>query len=105
MSDLNFYISTAFLGLSKTNTMGFFQYISSRSITDLLIIYLRRNVYKPVLAYFYLNKSDGTFFKPIIVGGIDGATFINLNGAYWMLLHKKTETGLDKFNLYCYIHP
>ena len=91
MSDLDFYISTAFLGLSKTNTMGFFQYISSRSITDLLIIYLVQNVYKSVLAYFYLNKSDGTFFKPIIVGGIIGANFITHFGSHWMIAHKKLQ--------------
>ena len=56
------------------------------------------------------------FFKPIIVGGIIGATFITLIGAHWMLLHKKknlekTSTfvnpaiGLETFSLSCDTPP
>ena len=93
MSDLDNYISTVFLGSSKTNIMELFQYISSRTITDLLITDSVQNMDGPGSA----ESSYGTFFKTIIVGGIIGATFITLVGAHCMPLQKKISGKTSEF--------
>ena len=47
-SDLDIYIYSSFLGLSKTNLMELFQEILSRNIDDLLLPDSDRNVDEPV---------------------------------------------------------
>ena len=64
-----------------------------------MLPYWVRNVDEPGSYYSYI-KSDSTFFKPIIVGGIIDANFITLVGAHWMLLHRKPAIGLEKFILF-----
>ena len=81
--------------------MEIFQDISGVTITNLLLPYSLWNVDEPGSAESYLKKSDGTFVKLIIVGGIIGTTFITLVGAHWMILHKKPAIGLETFSLSC----
>ena len=81
MSDLDNYISTVFLGSSKTNIMELFQYISSRTKTELLLLYSYRNLDKPGSADSYLNKSYGAFVKTMIIGGIIGTNLL-----LWLVL-------------------
>ena len=52
----------------------------------------------PGSAESYLKKSEGTFIKRIIVGGIIGADFITMVDAHWML-QKKNAIGLETFSL------
>ena len=49
--------------------MELFQNILIRAITGLFLTASGRIVDEPGSADSYLNKSDGTFVKPIIVGG------------------------------------
>ena len=60
--------------------MELFQDISSRTITEILRTDSGRDMGEPGSDDSYLNKSDVTLVKPIIVGGIIGANFINLVG-------------------------
>ena len=70
------------LGLSKTNIMELFQEVSSRTITELLLPDSDQNMDEYGSAESFLNKSDAMFVKPIIYGGIIGATFITLVDAH-----------------------
>ena len=54
---------------------------------------------------YYLKKIVITCVKPIIVGGIIGANFINLVGDNWILLHKNPEICLEIFRLSCDTTP
>ena len=57
------------------------QDISNRTITDILLLDLEKNVDEHGSAESYLKKSSDTFVKPMIVGGIIGANFITMVGS------------------------